>query len=97
MLAGSENRAVAVIFTAGELKNEQYFPCGVAYIWTHKIYDNAVVKKVHLRYYDRRPQVRVVEPIVEEPGMRFQSHHRGAQRSGSPRPGSTPEVAGCSR
>lgn len=62
---------LAIISTAGELKNEQYLPGGVAYIWTHSLFDNAIEKSVELRYHDRNPDVRIVEPIVQQPGMTF--------------------------
>jgi hypothetical protein len=59
------------VSTAGELKDEHHREGGVAYTWSHALLDDAVEKTVVLRFHDRRPTVQVVEPIVEEPGMRF--------------------------
>ncbi|MFQ5770220.1 MAG: hypothetical protein ACE5HX_06770, partial [bacterium] len=63
---------LAIISTVGELKNEQYLPGGVAYIWTHSLFDDAIEKSVELRYHDRNPDVSIVEPIVQQPGMTFE-------------------------
>ncbi len=72
MTIGRDEGVTAVIATAGELCNEQHLPGGVAYDLTHIIAGNFVEKKVRLRYHDRHPQIRIVEPFVQAPGLRFE-------------------------
>ena len=72
MSTHSSPDTVAWISTTGELKNERWFPGGVGYTWAHAIFDNAIEKTVTLRFHDRQPVVRIVEPIVEEEGMTFE-------------------------
>lgn len=62
---------IAVVSTSGELSDRNLLPGGVAYTWEHSISDNAVDKRVELRYHGSRPVVRIVEPIVEQPGLKF--------------------------
>lgn len=70
--AASDGAATAVVSTTGELSNERYLPGGVAYILSHAVHNDFVEKSVRLRYHDRRPEIRIVEPIVQQPGMRFE-------------------------
>lgn len=56
----------------GELKNEKRYPGGVAYSLSHLLKDKSIEKTVTVRFHDRKPQVRIVEPIVEQKGMTFQ-------------------------
>ncbi|MFQ6113512.1 MAG: hypothetical protein ACE5NG_05415, partial [bacterium] len=65
-------QSIAIISTSGELKDQTQFPGGVAYIWTHTIFDDAIEKSVRLRYHGRKPQVKIIEPIVQQSGMNFQ-------------------------
>jgi len=67
-----EGKVPVTVSTSGELKDETQFPGGVAYIWTHTISDATIEKTVHLRYHGRKPQVRIIEPIVQQPGMSFE-------------------------
>lgn len=46
--------------------NEKYLPGGVAYSLTHEIDDNSIIKKIKLRYHDRYPLIKIIEPIVQE-------------------------------
>ncbi|UCH10037.1 MAG: hypothetical protein JSU61_12660 [Fidelibacterota bacterium] len=62
---------IALVSTSGELTDRNLLPGGVAYTWEHTISDHAVDKRVELRYHGARPTVRIVEPIVEQPGMEF--------------------------
>lgn len=71
----SEDQATAIISTSGELKDERQFPGGVAYVWTHAVFDDSIQKSVRLRYHGRKPVVRIVEPIVQQPGMSFRLVH----------------------
>jgi len=68
----SDDDAVATISTSGALSNEHYLQGGVSYIWTHKIFDDAIEKMVQLRYHDRYPEISIVETIVHEPDMIFE-------------------------
>jgi hypothetical protein len=63
--------AIAVVSTSGELSDRNLLPGGVAYTWEHSISDDGVDKRVMLRYHGSRPIVRIVEPIVEQPGLKF--------------------------
>lgn len=67
----SSDESTAVVSTSGELKDRKQFQGGVGYIWTHSVFDDAVEKSVQLRYHGRKPAVRIVEPIVQHPGMSF--------------------------
>lgn len=60
-----------VISTSGELKDRTRYEGGVAYVWTHTFSDDAVEKAVRLRYHGKQPEVTIVEPIVQHPGMTF--------------------------
>ncbi len=60
-----------VITAAGELTDDQQFPGGVGYVWEHRFGDFAVEKRVTVRYHDRNPAVRIVEPFMHNPGMSF--------------------------
>ncbi len=64
--------AVAEISTAGELKDATQYSGGIAYRWTHRIFDDGIEKTVYLRYHGRKSVVRIVEPIVRQPGMTFE-------------------------
>lgn len=66
-----ENRSTAVITTSGELSDRKLLPGGVAYTWKHEIFDDAIEKTVVLRYHDGNRDVRIVEPMVQQPGMTF--------------------------
>ena len=72
MTTRSSGDTVAWISTSGELKNEQWLQGGVSYTWSHGVFDNSIEKTVSLRFHDRQPVVRIVEPIVEEEGMTFE-------------------------
>ncbi len=60
-----------LVTTSGELCDRHLFPGGVAYTWTHTFWDDGLEKSVRLRYHGRRPEVRIVEPIVWQPGIEF--------------------------
>lgn len=67
-----DHHATAIITTSGELCDKELYPGGVAYTWQHTILDDAIEKTVLLRYHDGNKEVRIVEPIVKEPGMKFE-------------------------
>ena len=59
------------IETLGELSDAAYTPGGVAYRYNYTIDAKRVSKKITLRYHDRTPEVRIVEPIVLSEGVEF--------------------------
>jgi hypothetical protein len=73
------------ISTSGELTNRDLLPGGVAYTWTHLLSDEAVEKRVDLRFHDGPRDVTIVEPIVFHPGMRFEQPDRNTVRIISPK------------
>ncbi|MFB0515110.1 MAG: hypothetical protein ACETWG_00715 [Candidatus Neomarinimicrobiota bacterium] len=66
------DRSTAIISTGGELKNSDRLPGGVAYVWTHEIFDEGLLKSVKLRYHGRKPAIRIIEPFVQQSGMTFE-------------------------
>ncbi|MBC8402300.1 MAG: hypothetical protein H8E14_12495 [Candidatus Marinimicrobia bacterium] len=72
MIEKNKGRALAVVSTSGELSDKKMLAGGVAYKWTHSIYDDEIVRNIKLRYHSTRPEVRIIEPIFQQPGMKFQ-------------------------
>ena len=70
-LSADRGRSIAEVSTTGELKDKNLLPGGVSYTWTHTVLDEAIEKSLLLKYRGERPVVRVIEPIVEQPGMTF--------------------------
>lgn len=68
----NKDGARAVVTTTGELSDKKMLAGGVAYILTHAIYDDEIVRTVKLRYHSARPEVKIVEPIFQQSGMKFQ-------------------------
>ena len=64
MTARSAAESVAIVTTAGELKDERWLPGGVAYTVSNVLFDDAVEKSITIAFHDRRPLIRIVEPIV---------------------------------
>lgn len=67
----TEGRAIAIISTSGELRDQKQFPGGVSYILKYTVFNNAIEKSIQLSYHDRKPMIRIVEPFVQQPGMSF--------------------------
>ncbi|MCG8528922.1 MAG: hypothetical protein MI748_21270 [Opitutales bacterium] len=57
------------ILVSGKLCDQNYHPGGVAYRILYEMSDMEVKKTVFLRYHDRFPQVRILEPIVKHDGV----------------------------
>ncbi|MDP1676592.1 MAG: hypothetical protein Q8L88_06965 [Bacteroidota bacterium] len=70
--ARSNADTVAIVTTVGEMKDERWYQGGVAYTLTHLLFDDAIEKTVILNFHDRQPVVKIIEPIVEEPGTTFE-------------------------
>jgi hypothetical protein len=65
----AKDKAVAVITTSGELSDKKLLPGGVAFTLQHVIYDDAVEKRVLLRYHDGNRTVKIIEPIVMQENL----------------------------
>lgn len=59
-----------LVETFGQLSDQNYHPGGVAYHYQYTFDDTQLKKSVTLRYHDRRPPVRVIEPIVLDAGVK---------------------------
>ena len=67
-ITSEDEHGVYTITAGGELTDENQFPGGVGYVLQHRIAADFVEKAVTLRYHDRNPEIRIVEPIVHNPG-----------------------------
>jgi hypothetical protein len=65
----SPKSSVANISTQGYLKNREQMPGGVAYRWTHEVFNNKIIRSVEIRYHGKYPEISIVEPLVEHAGM----------------------------
>ena len=66
MTVSAGHDTVAHITNTGELKNEQWFQGGVSYTLSHSVFDNHIDKTIRINFHDRRPMVRILEPIVQD-------------------------------
>ena len=70
-----ENRKLAgngfSVRTTGELKDRNWLPGGVGYSLEHRFTDREVRRVVRLAYHDARPEIRIVEPIIDMAGMTY--------------------------
>ena len=60
-----------IVRTRGELKDRNWLSGGVGYLLEHRITDRELHRVVHLIYHDARRQIRIVEPIIDHPGMTY--------------------------
>ncbi len=65
-----ENGPRKKIQVSGKLSDMKYYPGGVAYRILYDLGDRDVRKTISLRYHDRFPDVRILEPIVKHEGIR---------------------------
>lgn len=70
-LVPTSRGSTVTVRTTGELMDRNLLPGGIAYSLEHSISDRAIDKRVELRFHGSRSKVRLVEPIVEHPGMTF--------------------------
>ncbi len=56
-----------IVSTFGELKDRNRWEGGVAYTLTHKITDHYIEKNIRLRFHGGMPEVKIVEPIIQNP------------------------------
>ncbi len=61
-----------IVSASGELSDHKLYPGGVAYTLQHTISDDAIEKMLTLRYHDGNRDVKIVEPIVQQPGMKYE-------------------------
>jgi hypothetical protein len=73
-IALSEANGSFVVEANGELKDRNRWEGGVAYVLTHTITDDAVEKKIRLRFHGQKPEVRIVEPFIQHKNTRFEKH-----------------------
>jgi hypothetical protein len=65
---------VAGTFTveaSGELKDRNRWEGGVAYILRHSISNNSIEKNIVLRYHGQKPEIRIIEPFVQNKNTLF--------------------------
>lgn len=55
----------------GELKDRNRWEGGVAYVLTHKIYDDYIEKNVKLRFHGNKTDVKIIEPFVQNENTKF--------------------------
>ena len=65
----SNQSSVAKISTLGYLKNRRQIPGGVAYRWTHEVFDDKIKRTVEIRYHGKYPHISIVEPLVQHAGV----------------------------
>jgi hypothetical protein len=65
--------ASAVVATTGEMRDRRLAQGGVGYTLAHRFSDGALEKSVTLRYRIDDAEVRIVEPIVRQPGVTFEA------------------------
>jgi hypothetical protein len=63
--------AEAIVSTSGELSDRKLAAGGIGFTWTHTFRPRAVEKTVILRYRTDA-DVRIIEPIVRQEGVRFE-------------------------
>ncbi len=67
-----EMNGAFVVESRGELKDKNRWEGGVAYELTHTIQDVSIEKNIRLRFHGQKPEIRIVEPFVENKNTRFE-------------------------
>lgn len=67
----SEKNDEYIVSTFGELKDRNRWEGGVAYTLTHKITDHYIEKNIRLRFHGGSPEVKIIEPIIQNPSTVF--------------------------
>jgi hypothetical protein len=62
---------VYIVRTTGELKDRNWLPGGIAFALEHRFSDREVRRRVRLTYHDLFQPIRIVEPIIDYPGMSY--------------------------
>lgn len=71
LLTHKEDKENFFVSSIGELKNSKQQEGGISYRLSHEISDKALLKRIELIYHDANEPVRIIEPIIEYPGMTF--------------------------
>jgi hypothetical protein len=69
-----------LVRTRGELKDRNWLSGGVGYMLEHRFSDREVRRVVRLTYHDARPRIRIIEPIIDYPGMTYEIVGKGTVR-----------------
>ncbi len=56
----------------GELKDRELRQGGIGYSYNYIFSDNAVQKRVHLRFHDSKNRVEIIEPVIFYPGVKVE-------------------------
>lgn len=70
-LTSHEKEGTFYVTSTGELKNSKQQEGGISYRLHHEIADNSIAKEIEIIYHDAKNAVRIVEPIIDYPGMTF--------------------------
>jgi hypothetical protein len=71
----TESNGSYIVETRGELKDRNRWEGGVAYVLTHTISDDAIEKNIRLRFHGQKPQIRIVEPFIQNRSTRFEKRN----------------------
>lgn len=66
-----DNNGTYTVKTSGELKDKNRWEGGVAYTLTHIISNNSIEKKIRLRFHGQKPEVKIIEPFVQNKNTKF--------------------------
>jgi len=66
-----EHKDFFEVTARGELKDRNRWEGGVAYTLTHKIFDYYIDKTIRLRFHGQKPQVKIIEPFVQNSNTEF--------------------------
>lgn len=64
----TDDGETAVCTAGGLLRNSDGRPCGIGYVLTHRFEHNRLVKEVEILHHTSDDTVRIVEPILLDPG-----------------------------
>lgn len=70
-MTANEEDGAYIVTSWGELKNSKQQEGGIAYQLKHIINDKSLRKEIKLLYHDVRSAVRIIEPIIYYPDMKF--------------------------
>jgi hypothetical protein len=75
-----QDAAVFTVSATGELRDSAWLNGAVGYTLLHTISDTSIRKTVTLRYRDARPEVTIVEPVIDHNGMTYRQDEAGTLR-----------------
>ena len=71
MTSSKEKNNRYMVTVAGEMKDKNWLGGGVGYKMEYFFSDAEIRKNIRLQYHDARPQIRIVEPIIDFSGTKF--------------------------